>query len=234
MSQPPDVSESTAPKDPAAYRPKPLLGVSFWAMIALAVICVLAGVAIAELAPRLGRPKPAPAAPAPDSALSAAPTAAITALPPPMAPAEPVVASADLERLDARLDALESQEGRTSQAAAAALAAAAVMEAAQGSQPFAQELATLRAVTPPTPELAALTRLAETGAPSRAALAASFPNSAARAAAAARSPGDGAGLGDRIAYAVSRIVTVRRVGEVDGRGPDAQLARAELLVDAST
>ena len=31
----PDPSEISAPKDPADYRPRPLMGVTFWAMIAL-------------------------------------------------------------------------------------------------------------------------------------------------------------------------------------------------------
>jgi len=57
MTEPSDI---TAPKDPAEYRPRPLLGVTFWAMIAFAVICVLAGVAIAQFGPRLFAPKPAP------------------------------------------------------------------------------------------------------------------------------------------------------------------------------
>ena len=43
MSAPPDPDEITAPRDPAEYRPKPLMGVGFWALIALCVLCVLAG-----------------------------------------------------------------------------------------------------------------------------------------------------------------------------------------------
>jgi hypothetical protein len=74
-------------------------------------------------------------------------------------------------------------------------------------------------------------RVAETGAPSRAALAASFPDYAARAASASRAPGDGAGLDDRIVYALSRIVSLRRVGDVPGNQADALLARAERMVE---
>jgi hypothetical protein len=229
MSREPEI---TAPKDPAAYRPRSLMGPSFWAMMAFAVLCVLAGVAIARLGPELlsRRPQPQPAGAALSPAEAAAPPA-LAATPAVLAPApvEPLPA-ADLQRLDARVAALESHEARTSQAAAAALAAAAVVEASQGSRPFPEELAVLRAVSPPSPELAALARLAETGAPSRAALAASFPDYAAHAASAARAPGDGAGLGDRIAYALSRVVTLRRVGDVPGDSADAKLARAEQLV----
>lgn len=45
--------DNPAPPDPAEYRPKPLMGVGFWALIALSVLCVLAGVAVATLAPKL-------------------------------------------------------------------------------------------------------------------------------------------------------------------------------------
>ena len=126
---------------------------------------------------------------------------------------------------------LESQQAHTSQAAAAALAVSAVVEASQGAGPFAEELESLRAISPPSPELQTLARLAQAGAPSRTALAASYPDYAARAASAARAPGDKAGLGDRIVYELSRIVTLRRVGDVPGDGVDALLARAEMQVD---
>jgi hypothetical protein len=134
-------------------------------------------------------------------------------------------------RLGARVATLEAQQTHTSQAAAAALAASAVVEATQGSEPFAEELSSLRAISPPSPELQALARLAATGAPSRTALAASYPDYAAHAASAARAPGDKAGLGDRIVYELSRVVTLRRVGDVAGDGVDAVLARAERQVE---
>jgi len=230
MTPPPD-SDLTAPKDPAAYRPRALLGVGFWAAMVFGVLCVLAGVALATFGPRWLAKRPVPAAAAEPAAPAERPAAAaaapLTAIP----PAPPPVASADVERLTARVTALEGQEGRTSQAAAAALAAAAVVEASQGSGPFAEQFASLTALSPPSPELASLARLAQAGAPSRAALAASFPDYAARAASAARAPGEGAGLGDQIAYALSRIVSLRRVGQVPGNGVDAILARAEQQVE---
>lgn len=233
MSPPSDASEITAPKDPADYRPRPLLGVTFWAMLALMLLCVLAGVAIAEFGPRLFSPRPfsrgaaEPAAAVESAAASAAPAPAAAPAPtvPPAAPA------ADVVRLGARVAALESQQAHASQAAASALAASAVVEAAQGTGPFAEELASLRAVSPPSPELQALARLAQAGAPSRTALAATFPDYAARAASAARAPGDRARLGDRIVYALSRVVTLRRVGDVPGDSVDALLARAERQVE---
>jgi hypothetical protein len=232
MTSPSDTPEVTAPKDPAAYRPKPLLGVTFWAMVAFAVLCVLAGVAIANLGPRWLAGRSAPSAATPPTAAEPAapsPAAAATASPAALPPAPAI--SPDVERLGARVTRLETQQAHASQAAAAALAASVVVEAAQGSAPFAEELAAFRALSPPSPELQSLERLAQTGAPSRIALAASFPDYAARAASAARAPGDKAGLGDRIVYALSRIVSLRRVGDVPGDGVDALLARAEREVE---
>jgi len=48
------------PREPAEHRPKPLMGWTFWAMLAFGAICVLAGVGVATLAPTLLAP-PAPA-----------------------------------------------------------------------------------------------------------------------------------------------------------------------------
>jgi hypothetical protein len=230
MIPPTDAPDFSAPKDPAAYRPRPLLGVTFWAMIALMLLCVLAGVAIANFGPKWFGPRPLarPAAEAPPAAEPAPAAPAPSATPAVAAPAAP---SADVARLGARVATLEAQETHASQAAAAALAASAVVEATQGSAPFADELSSLRAISPPSPELQALARLAAAGAPSRTALAASFPDYAARAASAARAPGEKAGLGDRVVYELSRVVTLRRVGDVAGDGVDAVLARAERQVE---
>ncbi len=233
MSRPSDPSDTPAPKDPAAWRPRPLLGASFWAMIAFAVLCVLAGVAIASFGPRLLLPKPSTGVRAqgvptaePQPGGNAAPAAAA---------AEPALAAAgptpDVARLSARVASLEGRQAQMSRAAAAVLAAAAVAQAAQSTGPFAEALASLRALTPPSPELQALARLSIAGAPSRAALAASFPQSAAHAASAAQAPAEGAGLRARIVYALSRVVSLRRVGDVAGAGADAVLARAERQVE---
>jgi hypothetical protein len=48
--------------DPAAERPRPLLGLGFWAVMVFAMLCVLAGVGVVLLGPKLW--PPAPAAPA--------------------------------------------------------------------------------------------------------------------------------------------------------------------------
>jgi len=232
MTAPSDMPEASAPADPAGYRPKPLLSATFWAMVAFAVLCVLGGVAIASFGPRWLAVRSAPGAAAERT------PAAEPAPPPPSAPAAAPAAAApaseaspDVARLGARVARLETQQAQASQAAAAALAASVVVAASQGSGPFAEDLASFRAIAPPSPELQALERLAQTGAPSRIALAAGFPDYAARAASAARAPGDKAGLGDRIVYALSRIVSLRRVGDVPGDGVDALLARADRQVE---
>lgn len=217
------MSQPDLPKDPAEYRQKPLMGVGFWAMIALCLLCVLAGAAVAWFAPRLLR-GPEPPAPPPTPA---APAASAAPIPLPVV-VEP--APGEVARLNARIAALEDEGARTSEAAAAALALAELVDAARTSRPFAEELAALRAASPNLPELAALSRLAEVGAPTRAALALSFPDYAARAASRARKPAQDAGLSQRIAYAAGKVVTVRRVDDLAGSSPDALIARAELAL----
>src|SRR3954468_11809565 len=112
-----DGSDITAPKDPAHYRPKPLLGATFWAIIAFGVLCVLAGVAVANFLPRwlAGRP----AAHRTEAAAPAEPTPTVAPVAPPPAPAtETSSASPDLARLNARMGILESRQAHITQAAA--------------------------------------------------------------------------------------------------------------------
>lgn len=217
-------AEPDLPKDPAEYRPKPLMGPGFWALIAFGVLCVLAGAGVAVFGPRLLPAKPAPA-PAPAETHSAVAPAPTTL---PIVVTSP--AADEVARLNARIATLENQGARTTEAAAAALAAAQLVDASQGSKPFGRELAALRAMAPELPELARLARLAEAGAPSRTALAASFPPYAAKAARRARKPAADADLSQRIAYVAAKVVTVRRVDETVGSSPDAILARAELAL----
>ncbi len=234
MTASPDPSEISAPRDPAAYG-RARAGPGPWAVAAFGVICVLAGAATALI----GLDRFAVAPPAPPAALSAPQPVATEGAP---APAAPILSSApdaalpgepasELTGLNARVSAVEDEHRRMARAAAAALAAAGLMEAAQTSRPFPGELAALEAVGPAAPGLNSLRRLAETGAPSRIALARGFPDAAARAGAASRAPEEGAGLVARLSYALSRVVTLRRVGEVAGGGVDAILARAEREVE---
>ncbi len=233
MSVSPDPAEPTAPRDPGSYGRARILGPAIWAMIVFGLLCIAAGYVLATFGPRMFPAEPRPAAEAVSLSSPAPVRPAATTLSPQSPPQvlDPASPSADLARLAERLQTLEGHQARAAQAAAGALAAAALMEAAQTSRPFSDELAALAGVAPPTADLRSLQSYAEHGAPSRAALAASFPDYAARAAAAARAPQEDAGLLVRIGHALSRIVTIRRVGDVPGTGVDAVLAQAEGQVE---
>jgi len=164
--------------------------------------------------------RPAPAAPEPaTTALAVAPAPAPAALP------------LDAGSLAARLERLELDQRRASEAAAAALAAASLAEAAQGSAPFADELTALGGLLPPSGDVRALQAAAAIGAPTQAQLAAEFPEAAAKAAVGARAPAQGDGVLARISHAFAAVFTIRRTGHLGGDGPDAILARAEALVE---
>ncbi len=230
MTMTPDTVEPAAPADPAVYGRRPRAGglpLSVWALIAFGLVCVLAGIAAANYGPRLG-PAPAaePALPVAPADPAPAPVAAPSA--PPIGVAPPIeTVSPDLSSLETRIAALESDQGDIAAAAAAAVAASALSTAADGADPFEAEVATLERLLPPSADLRALERLAAVGAPSRAALQAGFADHAARAAVALRQPDAEAGFLARIGYALSSIVSIRRVASTTGTGPDATLARAE-------
>jgi hypothetical protein len=133
--------------------------------------------------------------------------------------------------IGARLDHLQAGQQRLAGAAGAALAAATLSEAAQSSQPFAGQLDGVGRLLPGSAELAALRPLAQTGAPSRAALAAQFADLADRASLAARAPGEDAGLVERLGQLMASIFILRRVDRQGGDSPDAVLARAQRLAD---
>ena len=216
------MTETPAP--PPSPRTPSLAGRLFWALIAFGAVAILAGAAFIRFGPGL----PAPLDPG-RGALTA-----ILPAPPPRtidlpAPAVPPPPAGDLVRLEARLDDLEAGRTRTVASARSALAAAALMSAAQTSRPFTAELAAVAAQAPAGIDLSGFAAVAATGVPSRAALARDFPDFAALAAAAARRPGETAGLGDRLLAGLSRVIVVRPVGRLAGDGTDARLARAEAL-----
>lgn len=229
MTMTPDTVEPAAPADPAAYGRRPRTGglpLSVWALILFGLVCVLAGIAVANYGPRLW-PAPPPAQ-APAAATAAAPTAALAPSGPVAAAPPPSdLASPDLAGIEARVAALETDQGDIAAAAAAAVAASTLSSAADGAEPFNAEVAALERLLPPSADLRALERLAAVGAPSRAALQAGFADQASRAAIALRQPGADAGLAARVGYALSSIISIRRVDTTTGSGPDATLARAE-------
>ena len=223
----------SAPRDPGSYGSRRRTGLGVGALILFGIACVAGGYSLARFGPTLPElypDKPRAGAAAEIAPLAApAPAAPVDEAPPPSDPVAAIVQSHDTATAG-RLDALEADRGRLATASASALAASALMQAAQGSRPFAPEVKAVADIAPSL-DLRALQADAERGAPSRAALAASFPDYAARAASAARTPGEGAGVLARVGHALSRVVALRRVGEVPGDGPDAILARAERQID---
>ncbi len=238
----PDPVQLTAPLDPAEYGQRTkLFSTSFWAVIAFGVLCIVAGAGVVSLGPKLF-PVRAPAKPAGAAAntgsfgavtvdqrladiqakLQAQQTAAVS---------PPVSSSSQIDALTARVERLEADRRRVAGAAAGALAAASLSEAANTSRPFGGELGVLEAALPDSPDLRALRPLAESGAPTLGALAAEYPDAAARAAVASRARARGTGIFARIAQAFAAILTVRRVDRVEGKGVDAVLARGQRDVD---
>jgi len=228
MTSVPDPAELAPTRDPAAYGRRRMLSAPFWAAMIFCVLCLVAAVLVATQAPRwfkarpVAAPVPAAAEPAP---APSPPIAAALSAPVPQAAPPEVAALAD------RVSRLEGDQARIQDAAAAALAAAALSDAAAQPRPFADELAAFQRALPGSPDAQALSSLALQGAPTRAALAAELGDLAARVLVAARTPGKGASVMDQIAYAVSRVVDVRRVDAV-GAGPDAVLTRAERAADS--
>ena len=140
MTSAPDPAGVTGPDLPRdsaddAQRPRGL-GAAFWAMIAFGVFCAVAGGIIGRYGPQLFpvRPKPLPAAQ--PAALPPAAAASTTAMSPAMAVAAPTPAipAADVAVLSDRLDHLRAGQQRI---------AAELSEAAQSSQPFAGQRASL-------------------------------------------------------------------------------------------
>ncbi|WP_425997105.1 COG4223 family protein [Caulobacter sp. DWR1-3-2b1] len=235
MNVAPDPAEIVTPSDPALYaRRRPLLGPSFWAMIALCVFCVILGALVTRFGPtwfpvksaREGQVQATPNTTPPSARLPIGSPLPVEAGAPPLASS-----AVEIQRLEARLGALEAGQKGVLDAATASLAAASLAEAAQTSGPFDEELASLERVLPMSPGLRALSRLAQTGAPTRSGLAAEFESLAGRAATAARNPGEDADLLARVRYALSSIVSIRQVGSTGGTTPDAKLALAQRLLD---
>lgn len=218
----------TPPADPAVYRRGK--GVSRPVLILACAASVVAGVAISGLVlglPGSGRPDE------PESAAPALPwfnPQPRVEEPAPLAPPPAALPmSGDVADLAARLDRVEAAQQRTVRAASAALAVSALSQAGLTSRPFTAELAAVETLLPQA-DVAALRRAAQTGIPTRRSLAEEFPIVASRASAAANAPGEDAGLIARTSYALSSIVTIRRVEGGTGKSADAIIARAEQMV----
>ncbi len=220
LPDPVELSPNPGPSEPGR---RPLLSGWFWLMLAFCAVCLVAAVAVATLGPKMAPPHVAPvAAPTP-----ATPPPAVAYAPPlPAAATTPVLPGADAAALSARIQHLESDEARLLNAAAGALAAASLSDAAAQPKPFAEELAIYARLLPSSPDIMALTPLAQQGAPTRAALASELTDIAAKVSVAAHAPAKDASFLSRLAYLFSQVVSVRRV-DLEGGGSDAALARAE-------
>jgi hypothetical protein len=226
--------EPAPPADPTSYRRR-ASGLGPWAVVSLCLLCVLAGALVMQLAPSLIPDKPrqteshasnpltAWLTPSPESGAAPEPPTA-----PVIQPAPAPAVGGDLTGVRSRLDRLEQSQARTAEAAATALATAALLEASQTSRRFDGELAQVEALLLDSPDVAALRSLSRTGAPTRQMLAGEFADAATSAVADANKPGPDSGIMQRVRYAVSSIVTIRRVGSVQGKSADAILARAEV------
>ena len=232
MNAAPDPAEIAAPRDPAHYASRPLLGPGFWAFIVFGILCVAAGAALARFGPSWFAPKPPAVVEQPVAA--AAPPPAVGERAPfdgPPAPTALSIAPESVARLEGRVAQLETGQQRALDAAGAALAAATLADAARTARPFSEELAGLERVLPLSPDLRALTRLAQVGAPTSAGLADEFEAMAGRAAVAARNPGRGADFLAKLRHALSSIVSIRQVGATQGSTSDAVLGRAQKLLN---
>ncbi len=131
--------------------------------------------------------------------------------------------------LTQRLDAAETKinEPRDDVEVARAIASAALKAAIDRGGPFLTELDTLSKVTPDDPAIQSLRPFANTGVPTRAELVRRFPD-VANAMLTALSPTDpNEGIFDRLANSAMSLVKVRPVGNVEGEGDDAKIARME-------
>lgn len=131
--------------------------------------------------------------------------------------------------LTQRLDAAETKinEPRDDVEVARAIASAALKAAIDRGGPFLTELDTLSKVTPDDPAIQALRPFANTGVPTRSELVRRFPDVANAMLTALRPTNPNEGIIDRLANSAMSLVKVRPVGNVEGEGDDAKIARME-------
>ena len=132
-----------------------------------------------------------------------------------------------LTELTARVEEQEQTPG-----VALAIAASALKAAIDRGTPFMTELETYAGLAPQAPEVAALRDMAASGVPTRAAIAAETDAAAVRMIEAGRVVDPDAGFLDRLWSSAQSLVTVRPIGEVEGEGVPAVVARMEAALDA--
>lgn len=131
--------------------------------------------------------------------------------------------------LEMRIEAIEKKldQPRDDVEVAVAIASAGLKAAIDRGGPFTAELSTLEGISPADPAVKELKTFATTGVPSRASLVADFPKVADAILAASRSDDPNQSFADRLMSSAFSAIQVRPVGEVEGEGPDAIVARME-------
>jgi hypothetical protein len=137
-----------------------------------------------------------------------------------------------LQTLQDRLARVESgSPGEMLKTAAAMLARANLARAAQASGGFKPEWEALRAIAPDDPAVGSLQPYADLNVPTQSAVLASFAE-AARASLAADQQANGDGnLASRLWASLRGLISVRRVGDVEGTTNEEHLARAQADAD---
>ena len=128
-----------------------------------------------------------------------------------------------------RVEAIEKKasEPRDDVQVAVAIASAGLKAAIDRGGSFTAELDTLAGINPGDPAIQELKTFAATGVPSRANLVTDFPDVADRILASIKSDNPDQSLTDRLLSSAFSAIKVRPVGEVEGEGPDAIVARME-------
>jgi len=131
--------------------------------------------------------------------------------------------------LEMRIEAIETKldQPRDDVEVAVAIASAGLKAAIDRGGSFTAELDTLEGIKPDDPSIKELRAFAATGVPSRAKLVAEFPAVADTILASVRSDDPNQSLTDRLLSSAFSAIQVRPVGEVEGDGPDAIVARME-------
>ena len=134
-----------------------------------------------------------------------------------------------LAALEMRIEAIEKKldQPRDDVEVAVAIASAGLTAAIDRGGSFTAELDTLEGIKPDDPSIKELRAFAATGVPSRAKLVAEFPAVADTILASVRSDDPNQSLTDRLLSSAFSSIQVRPVGEVEGDGPDAIVARME-------
>lgn len=131
----------------------------------------------------------------------------------------------EVRRLQEELPAVAAEARAAATAARASYAVVAAAEASRSSGPFEQAHASLAALLPNDPNVAALAPLARTGAPTRIELRDQFSRLDNEIVRAARQSQAGAGFWGRIQAALAQWIVIRRSGS--GDTPEGIVERAE-------